>query len=140
MHALAHNVGAYLAKAIGISPQLQTGNGTITGTLRDRQGHQSLRVLCELGAVTGTPDATSVVFTVEQTADASGSPDTPAAITGATVTLTAENTQGVIDVDLDGVERYVRVKSVTTFTGGSSPKVQVSAPIILGPKDVIPVA
>lgn len=133
---LSKNIGAYVKFAEGLAINTSQA-ATVTGTGVDRRGFNSCVLRGKLGAVSGTPDATSAIIKLQQSSD-DGSADAYADISGATMTLTAANDVDYADVNLDGCERYIRAVLVLTFTNGSTPSTYYTADILLGGADSLP--
>ena len=136
IHALKRNIGAFLRPAIGILPQ-DASAGTINGAAIDRmspggtdESFESCVLHAVAGAETGTPTSKTVDAKLQESADgSSGWADiTDAAVT----TITADDTQETVDVDLSGALRYIRVVEVVAFVGGTTPTVPVASSVILG--------
>lgn len=108
--------------------------GTITGTAMDRmttsgqQGFLSCVLHVSTGGSTGTPDSFSVAYAVEESADNSSW----TAVSGATATITAANTQARVALDLSGRQRYIRASPTVTFVNGTSPTVVVAGVFVFG--------
>ncbi len=101
----------------------------------------------QLGDTTGTPTTFGASFKVQQS-----SGETAAAIasnwsdvSGMSITFSGETTanqgrlSGEINLDLKPLGRYVRCVATPNFNGGSSPKVNLGAVIVLGEARVTPV-
>lgn len=128
------DIGAYIKAVTGIEPQADDGAAQVDGATVDRSGYYSLVAHCQTGAVTGAPTALSVEFKVQESDDGTTWSDIP----GASVTLTAGSASGEIDVNLQTAKKNVRVVANSTFTGGTSPTVQVASAVILGGAEVLP--
>lgn len=131
------NIAAYLKHARGIAPQ-DSAAATINGASHDRQGYLSALLVAKNGAPSGTPTSYSVDAKIQDSADGStGWAD----FAGASVTqITADDTDRAKAVDLSGAKRYIRVVVTVAFVGGTSPKVEVDADVILGGTDTLPAA
>lgn len=112
---------------------------TVNGTGFSRKGYNSCLLHAKLGAVSGTPDATSAIFKLQQSSD-DGSTDAYADISGATFTLTAANTENDVAVNLAGCEEYIRSVLVLSFTNGSTPSAYYDSDVVLGGPDTRPAA
>ena len=129
---------------IKIAPSIYpTNSGAATidsaSTAVDTKGYHSAMVAVAVGAASGTPDTQSVIFTVQKdTASAFSSATTVSTFTA----ITADNGSATVHIPNLGTaqERYLRVKAVIAFTGGSSPAIEVAANVILGTPDVAPVS
>ena len=134
------DIGAALRAVQTIEIGSTDASADVDGDAVDRLGYLSAKILAKTGAATGTPDAQSLVFQLQES-DASGSGYV--AVDGATITIAADDTLSVLDVDLSARKRYLRVildASESSFTGGSSPANDISCDIVLGGADVLPAA
>ncbi len=136
MNASQKDIGAYIKPALSIAPVSTDGSADVSGSGIDRVGYYSGVVVCAIGAASGSPSAQSIVFQLEESSDNS----TFAAVAGATVTITADDTLGELDVDLSARKRYLRVvcTDATAFTAGTTPANIVTASIVLGGADSLP--
>ena len=136
MNANSKDIGAYIKPALSIAPVSTDGSADVNGSGIDRVGYYSGVVVCAVGAASGSPSAQSIVFQLEESSDNS----TFAAVAGATVTITADDTLGELDVDLSARKRYLRVvcTNATAFTAGTTPANIVTANIVLGGADSLP--
>lgn len=132
MQPATNDIGAFISAAnVGISIQEVDAGTDVNGSGIDRKDYMSCTVVATLGAASGSPSAQTHEFIVEESSDNSSF----TAITGATITLTADDSAGEVDIDLQGKERYIRVTydaSESSFTGGSSPANDIAAVVILG--------
>ncbi len=132
--AFQHNVGAFLTAKIGTVPEASSGD-TVNGTGFDRTDWESLLLIVETGAATGTPSAVSVVSKIQHSSD-DGSSDAYADYTptlgSASVTVAAASTAGSVAVDLAEAKQYIRVVTTTTLTSGTTPTLGVAAVVALG--------
>lgn len=128
------DIGAYIKAVSGIAPRADDGTAQVDGNTIDRSGYFSLVAHCQTGAVTGAPTAVSVEFKVQESDDGTTWTDVP----GASVTLTAADSSGEIDVNLETAKKNVRVVANSTFTGGTSPTVEIASAVILGGAEVLP--
>jgi hypothetical protein len=109
-------------RALSVVPNNSVA-ATVTGTGIDLKDQEApVACVCCCGTASGTPSTQSVVWTVEES-DSSGSGYS--AISGATVTQTADSDIDVIQVN-QRTKRYVRLVAVITFSGGSSPAIEVA--------------
>jgi len=136
MNASQKDIGAYIKPALSIAPVSTDGSADVNGSGVDRVGYYSGVVICSTGAASGSPSAQSVVFQLEESSDNS----TFTAVSGATVTIIADDTLGELDVDLSARKRYLRVvcTDATALTGGTTPANFVTASIVLGGADNLP--
>lgn len=135
------NVAAILLAIASV--RSQSASAAVNGNSIDRFAHSvpgSCLLHQDLGAVTGSPTAVSVVTVLQDSADgvtfANYLPDgvnvaqTPAA--------TAADTDAQVAVDLTAARRYIRAVTTPTFTGGTSPAALVAANVILGGENTQP--
>lgn len=139
--ATQRNIGALLAVVTSVLPQAATA--AVNGASIDRVSHsmaQSCVLHTVLGADTGSPTAISVVSTLQHSPDnATWTTYEPDGVTAATsAALTAVDTENSLAVDLTAADRYIRVVTTPTLTGGTSPAVQVAADVILGGENTLP--
>ncbi len=139
MHSIYDNV----AVEKSLAPQSDTGGGAVKGGVVDTIGFNTGMLAFESGAISGTPDATSIEVKLQE-GDASDGSDMADALdnTGTVIggTVTAENTELLARIEGLGTnrKRYLRVLETTTFTGGMTPAVLVHANILLGRADSLP--
>lgn len=101
--------------------------GTVSGSSVDTKDIEGpVQALVNVGEISGSPTATSVTFSFEESDDASSW--SAVATTNTTSVITAADTSAVISAHHD--KRYVRVKAVVAFTGGSSPSAIISANVV----------
>lgn len=123
-HDLAHNCPALSS----IAP-ITNAAATVTGTYVDCAALIGpIQAIVHTGAATGTPDASSVVYTLMESDASDGTGAT--AVSGATATHTGAN---ISQLAGQRACRYVAVKAVVTFTNGTSPKIPVSG-ILINPR------
>lgn len=145
-----------------INPQAIQTAGTINGTTIDRYApvptqptsitaytavndsagiYNTAVVGVATGVSTGAPTAQSVTYKLQHGTLANGSDmvDVPASAyvdsngSSATVSpITADSSNSYIGVNLEGLNRYIRVVAVLAFTGGTSPAQFVGAFVSLG--------
>ena len=121
---------AEIKTGLAIEPQLSADTPVaINGVEIDRRGYNSLVVTCMTGQTDGSPSAQSHAFKVQASATSgSGYAD----VSGATATITADSTGSEINLDLRNVARYLRVVVTPSFTGGSTPNIELAASYALG--------
>jgi len=130
------DAGKYIKPVAGFSPQASDGTAAIEGPAIDRTGFLSAVLHGRTGAVTGAPTAQTYDLKLQESADGSTWTDIP----GAAITqITAADTEADVNVNLAGAEKYIRAVGTVTFTGGTTPTLQVAATVILGGADVKPV-
>lgn len=141
MHELPWDIGDALKVAWGLSP-LDNSAGTRNGTGIDRatpggQLYMGAVLSGRVGAASGTPTSFSAIYKLQDSADNS----TGWADYGtAQDTVTADDGTGQVSVNLTGAKRYIRVVEVIAFVGGTTPKVEGSAVVVLGGARSHPVA
>lgn len=133
---LQHNIGAYVVDVTSVAPQASAA-ATINGTTIDRYSH-SMPLSCILhtatGAETGAPSGVSVQSTLQHSPDNSTWANFlyDGTNTAQGAAITAVNTDQNYPIDLALANRYLRVVTVISFTGGTSPTVGVYAELSLG--------
>jgi hypothetical protein len=139
--SLQHNIGGYVAVATSVLPQSATGN--VNGSGLDRLAHNNA-LSCVLhvvaGADSGSPSTLSVQAKLQHAPDNSTwtDYDPPGQSTvGETAALTAVNTEVSVAIDLSSADRYVRAVALVSFTGGTSPAIQVAADIVFGGEQLL---
>lgn len=130
-----HNIGALVALATSVLPQ--AASAAVTGNSIDRFAHNlplSGVIHQVVGAETGSPTGVSVVTKIQHSPDNATWADytQPGGSSAATTAaLTAVNTENSLAVDLASANRYVRLVTTPTFTGGTTPTILVTADLIL---------
>lgn len=137
MHPRNNNIGAYINAVEGILPKAASSE-TINGASIDRLGYDSCVLHVLTGAATGSPSAQTADFKIQDSADGTTFADVSSE-TSAIDQITADNTDGELDLDLSGLRRYIRVVCVVALTGGTSPTWPVAASVALGGSDTLPV-
>jgi len=126
------DVGSHLKVIKGINPTNDTGT-TIEGTGFNRVPSEDQNFLsCVLQGAVGTVNGgTLTTFDVKlQESSDDGASDAYVDVTGAAITqITAADTEGKIDIDLSGREKFVRAVVTTAVSGGTVP---VSATFTFG--------
>ena len=127
------NVNLKLTPAL--NPQSASA-GTVNGTVIERRNFLSAVANVAIGAVTGSPTATSITYTVQHGTMADGSDMADFDGRGESVitssAITAANANTSVDIDLEGAHRYIRLVIAVAFTGGTSPAAQLSGSVVLG--------
>ena len=101
--------------------------GTVNGASVDTADIEGpVQALVNVGEVSGSPSATSVTFSIQESDD--GTTFTDVATTNTTSEITAADTSAVIQAHHD--KRYVRVKAVVAFTAGSSPSAIITGNVV----------
>lgn len=129
------NIGSLIVPVTGVFPQ-NAAAGTINGASIDRVA-RNMPNSCVLhqvtGAETGAPTAASVQTKLQHSPDnATWSDFQINAAVQETPVLTAANSENTAAIDLTGANRFIRPVTTISFTGGSSPEIQVAAGVILG--------
>jgi hypothetical protein len=126
-------------KALKAIPPQDAAAGAISGNSdagHDRTGFGSCQLHVAVGAASGTPDSFSVAGKLQESdSESTGYTD----ISGAAITsITADNGEARVNVDLSGCKKYIRAVVTPAFVNGTSPKVEVAATIVLGGPDTVP--
>lgn len=145
MHTSHTNIGAYIqtvgaSNAIQGYPPVALAAGTDYGDAITLDGAKSCTLTGMTGAATGSPTSYSVAYSLESSATSNFASAT--AVENSTITLTADEKAGEVDVDLTTLTSghlYLRVKVVATLSGGSSPKALCGATVALGGKGTLPI-
>ena len=127
--------------ALTILPVVTVGTSTVKGVAIDRTGYLSAAVMYNAGVCPSIPTGFTVALTVEDSVDTTdGNFATFATFPtfGTAADLSAASVQKYFDVNLRGAKKYIRVKEVLTFTGGSSPSQVGSVSFVLGDKNIEP--
>lgn len=134
MTYLASNIGAEILPVAGLAA-LNNAAGTRTGAAIDRLQSGSLAnslvLVANVGATTGSPSAQTYDLKIQDSADGStGWAD----LSGAAITQKTTATAGLVqkDVDLLPAKRFIRVVEVVAFTGGTTPGTPAAVDVILG--------
>lgn len=142
--ATQHNIGAYVVVATSVAPQ--AASASVNGSGIDRFAH-NLPLSCVLhqvlGADSGSPSSFSVQTKLQHSPDDStwADYDAPGSSTVAeTAALTAVSTENSVAIDLSSADRYVRAVTTISFTGGTSPTIDVAADIVFGGEPLAPAA
>jgi hypothetical protein len=135
------NVGAQITVKAGLAP-IALSAGASNGGAINRTGFQSCKLVCSVGAATGSPTAQSVTTKLQHSATSGGTyadytdPDTGAV--AACAAVIADDSTAELNVNLKGAYNYIRTVETVAFTGGTTPAI-VSAPmVILGGATVEP--
>jgi hypothetical protein len=140
--ATQRNIGALVSVVTSVQDAAATA-GTVNGATIDRVSH-SMTQSCVMHTVlisdAGGPSAISVQSTLQHSPDgANWSNYEPDGVNAAQASaLTAVATENSLPVDLTLADRYIRVSTVVTLTGGTSPTAAVVADLILGGENTLP--
>lgn len=119
---------------MAVRPTSLSASGSTNGRSLDRQGYDSATIVGSVGAISGSPSASSVTFQLQDSADGTSFDNF-----GDSVAVTAANTDSAeLEVSLSGARQFVRVTATAALTGGSSPTALVAASITLGGSTNIP--
>lgn len=117
---------------LAIEPQVTADSPVaINGVEIDRKGYDSIVITCLTGQTDGSPTAQSHVFKI-QSSSTSGSGYADVSNGTPNVTITADSTGSEINLDLRAEARYLRVVCTPSFTGGTTPNIEVAASYALG--------
>ncbi len=130
------NAGDYVKLQKAIDPE-DSAAATITGAAIDRTGFNSCVLHAAAGAASGTPSAQTVDAKIQDSATSGGSFVDFAG--GAITTITADDSDAEVDVDLSGAKAFVKVVVTVGFTGGTTPAIPVASTLALGGSEVEPV-
>jgi hypothetical protein len=103
---------------------------TLTGETIDRLDYMSALMNAYVGVLTGTPDTVSAVFTICHGSASNMSDE--AVLSNVTFTIAAASTASKLYLNLINAKRYIRIKCVLTFTGGTTPTASITAGCVLG--------
>lgn len=132
------NIGDQLAVITSVFPQAATAS--VNGGSVNRLAHgdaQSCVLHLSVGAVAGAPSAFSVQAILQHAPDNSTWTTLSESIEGytpgaeETAAVAAADTDASVSIPLTGAQQYIRAQVTVSFTGGSSPSVEVMADIIL---------
>ncbi len=124
-----HNLGENVKTGIAVSPQALAA-GDATGVVIDRKGFYGAVFTVLAGVDSGTPTSFTLDAKIQE-CDTSGGTYTD--VSGATLTtITTEDTGGEINVDLNSLQRYVKVIITSAFVDGTTPAILTGASYTLG--------
>ncbi|MTI49460.1 MAG: hypothetical protein FH761_16630 [Firmicutes bacterium] len=123
----------------GIKPQNDDGSAAIAGPIFNRTNFLSAILHGAVGDVTGTPTGLDATFTVYH-GDTVNDEEIPTSITdeeatGFVLTLAdvqSGNAEDFVNINLEGLKKWIRVDAELTFTEGTSPAADVSSSLVLG--------
>ena len=131
------NIGyRYKADHQALAPA-QQAEGSRNGASFDVSKYGSGTLVVNVGAVAGTPTATSITYTLETSPNGTNGWAPLKNVDGASVTLTFTDGGACKERDFDlqytpQDHRYLRVVEVVDFTGGTTPSVVAGATLVLG--------
>jgi hypothetical protein len=138
MNPRINGIGPSIKVLQGVVP-LNRAAATAKGAAIDRTGFQSCVLQGFTGVLESNPSAYSVDVKLQHsdtTTDGDFSDFTPvsgSAPSGAIAQITAESTSKRKAINLNSAKKYIRaVLVVGAFTGGTSPKLNCGATIVLG--------
>lgn len=129
-------IGKNSANLGAIPPQANDGT-LINGSIIDRRGYRSGKLVFERAVVTGAPSAAAQSLIVQH-GDAANLSDVATFCTLETALDILLAGQKDYLLNLSGAKRYVRVVHDATYTGGTPPGNVVAAQLVLGDRDVNP--
>jgi hypothetical protein len=135
------NIGGMVVSLQSVDP-VASAAATLNGTSIDRLAHNmplSCLMHTQTGAETGAPTGVSVISTLQDSADNTNwAPYLFDGVNAATApAVTAISADGEYAVDLTLARRFIRISTVITFTGGTSPTVGVAAELVLGGEQIL---
>lgn len=136
------NIGSLVVAVSSVAPVASAASAGIDGTSIDRVAH-SVAGCCvihtSLGAETGSPTGVSVQSTLQHSPDNSTWTNFlyDGTNTAQGAAITAANSDQNYAVDLTLANRYLRVVTAVSFTGGTSPTVGVSASLVLSGENTV---
>lgn len=124
------NIYDNVAVGVSLNPQAISGSSAVNGSGVDTKNYRDAMAVIRTGATSGAPDSFSIAGKVQDSADNSSFAD----VTGLTFTaITAVSTTGLLRLNLMGDQRrYLRIVVTPTFSGGTSPSVELFGVILLG--------
>jgi hypothetical protein len=124
-----------------ILPQVASGESVaINGFTIDRLGYEGGVYSCLVGNTSGAPTTFGVTFKVQEKSGETDWVD----VSGMTYIISGETVaqqgrlSGEINIDFKGCARKTRLVATPNFNGGSSPKVEIGAVLVLGEAQVEP--
>lgn len=130
MHSIYDNVEVQKS----LAPQSDAGGSEVDGSSVDTLGYNTAMLVFETGAASGSPSAIAIDVRLQESDDNSSwsdAKDNTVTVIGGQVT--EEN--HVLLARIEGLglnrKRYLRVIETTTFTGGTSPAIEVHSNILL---------
>jgi hypothetical protein len=139
---MSDNITEQVKTVTALQVQVASGESVaINGFTIDRIGYHGGIYACQIGNASGDPVSFGVNFRVQEK---SGETDwvnvSGMSLSVSGETLASENKlTGEINMDFKGCGRYTRLVATPNFNGGSSPKVEIGAVLVLGEAQVLPV-
>jgi len=129
------DLGNKIATTLTLIPQTTTA-GTVYGTGISRKWFEGCVYVGMLGKITGTPDATTVTYQLQESdALASGYTD----ITDYYCVVTTTGTRKEVNLPMQNLKEYIRPSAVVAFSGGTTPYASISGLLIYGGSKEYPV-
>lgn len=138
-------ISNYLQKTVKIyqviKPQAEGAAGTTNSTAVDKRAalYAGIKygeglILLSTGAISGTPDATSVKVKLQHSDDNSAWSDVTdlAVVEAAEIEITAADTVKTLAFRPEGCKRYMRSVLTVAFTAGTTPKVFATVAMLYG--------
>lgn len=110
-----------------IAPQLATSTVTGTGVSVISGAEVDAVAVVNLGAIAGTPDTTSCIVTIEESATVNGTYTTNTTF----ATATAGSQIGTKQIVVNRNKPFIRAKATLAFSGGTSPSIAVSCTLLV---------
>lgn len=129
------HLGDKISVVQGIIPQNQSGDGAVSSAAaitRDKN-YEEGEVLCQLGAVTGTPTSFTVTYKLQHKELAGDA----WVDEGQTKILSAANAIGKLDIDMKALKSLIQVVATVAFTGGTTPTVDLGSSIVYGEAKIV---
>jgi hypothetical protein len=131
-------IGKTAANLGAIPPQSNDGT-LVNGSIIDRRGYRSGKLVFERAVVTGAPSAAALSLIIQHGNESNLSDAATYATLETALDILLAGQKDYL-LNLAGAKRYVRVVMDTTYTGGTTPANVVAAQLVLGDRDVNPVA
>lgn len=129
------DIGSQITHKAGLAP-ISLSAGASNGGAIDRSGMDSCKLICSVGAATGTPTSFTAITKVQDSADGStGWADyvNPPGSTVATApTVLADDTASEFNVNLRSAKKFIRTVTTIAFVGGTTPAIVTAPSVILG--------
>ncbi len=132
------NIGARIKTIAFVPPQAFSAGETLSSEIDTLGlGYSSGQLIAFLGATTGTPTAASLVVTLQHASTTGGSyavftPEETNTASSIALLTTDTTAAHALNIDFSGMKRFIKVGVNPTITGGSSPKILVSASLVAG--------
>jgi hypothetical protein len=136
------NITEQVKAVTAIQVQVASGESVaINGFTIDRLGYDGGIYACQIGNAIGTPTSFGVNFKAQEKSGETDWVDVSGmTLTVSGETLASENTlTGEININFKGCGRYTRLVATPNFNGGTNPKVEIGAVLVLGEAQVYPI-